>query len=98
MEPTLTQYGIGGCLTVVLIQMILNQLAKQRTCDQFRDLFRKLHEIGEAIHEIDVRDAKTGAAQKTLEKAIDKLTATIEKQTETLGKVMAEIEVARRRS
>lgn len=98
MDPTLTQYGVGGCLTVVLIQMILSQVTKQRTYDQFRDLFKKLHTISEAINRVDVWHAETRALQSSLKEAIENLTATIVKQTENLTKVMAEIEAARRRS
>lgn len=98
MEPTLTQYGVGGCLTVVLVQMILNQVAKQRTYDQFRDLFKKLHTIGEAINRVDVWHAKTQATHTSLEKAIGLLTETIKEQTKVLGAVMDEIKEARRRS
>lgn len=98
MDSTWTQYGMGGCLIAVLTQMILSQVSKQRTYDQFRDLFRKLHTISEAISKVDVWHTKTQATHASLEKAIGLLTDTIKDQTKVLGAVMDEIKDARRRS
>lgn len=99
MEQQLLQLGVGGMFAILVIREVFSFLKERARCHQNKQMDVLAHQIAE-LHQwhavTDEDGVKVWYVRRSLEQAIDKLTLTLDAQTQLLRELTTNMQETRR--
>lgn len=99
MEQQLLQLGVGGLFAILVIREVFSFLKERTRCQNNKQLERMAHQIHELHQWHDVTDedgVRVWYVRRSLEQAIEKLTLTLDAQTQLLRELTMSLQETRR--